>query len=77
MVVMDGIHLVLFQADLVVWDPNGTKTISVEDHNLKADTNVFSGITVHGIVDSVVISGRIVIDEGQLRVMQGMYFAGA
>lgn len=59
------------QADLVVWDPNGTKTISVEDHNLKADTNVFSGITVHGIVDSVVISGRIVIDEGQLRVMQG------
>ena len=61
----------IFQADLVVWDPNGTKTISLEDHNLKTDCNVFNGITVHGIPDSVVISGRIVIDEGQVRVMQG------
>ena len=61
----------IFQADLVVWDPNGTKTISLEDHNLKTDCNVFNGITVHGIPDSVIISGRIVIDEGQVRVMQG------
>merc|ERR1712029_1192305 len=36
-----------------------------------ADTNVFNGIAVHGIPDSVIISGRIVMDEGQLRVMQG------
>lgn len=59
------------QADLVVWDPNATKTISVENHNLKTDSNVFNGVTVHGVPDSVVISGRIAIDEGQLRVMQG------
>ena len=48
----------------MVWDPNATKTISVEDHNLKTDSNVFNGVTVHGIPDSVVISGRIAIDEG-------------
>ena len=59
------------QADLVIWDPNGTKTISTGDHNLKTDFNVFSGINVKGIPDSVIISGRIVMDEGQLRVMQG------
>lgn len=59
------------QADLVIWDPNGSKTISVGDHHSKADTNVFNGIAVHGIPDSVIISGRIVMDEGQLRVMQG------
>ena len=59
------------QADLVIWDPNGTKTISVGDHNSKADYNVFNGMAVHGVPDSVVVSGRIVMDEGQLRVMQG------
>ncbi len=59
------------QADLVIWDPNGSKTISVGDHHSKADTNVFNGTAVHGIPDSVIISGRIVMDEGQLRVMQG------
>lgn len=59
------------QADLVIWDPNGCKTISVGDHHSKADYNVFNGTAVHGIPESVIISGRIVMDEGQLRVMQG------
>ena len=59
------------QADLVIWDPNGTKTISTGDHIIKADFNVFSGMNVHGVPDSVIISGRLVMDEGQLRAMQG------
>ena len=59
------------QADLVIWDPHAKKTISTVDHNLKTDFNVFSGMEVTGVADSVIISGRIVKDEGQLRVMQG------
>ena len=54
-------------ADLVIWDPNGTKTISLGDHNLKTDFNVFDGQNLHGTPDSVIISGRVVVDEGQLR----------
>ena len=45
------------QADLVIWDPNGKKTISLGDHNLKTDFNVFDGMEVNGIPDTVVISG--------------------
>merc|ERR1719510_426917 len=59
------------QADLVIWDPNGSKTITTGEDNLKTDFNVFNGMSVHGTPDSVIISGRIVMDEGQLRVMQG------
>ena len=59
------------QADLVIWDPHGKKTISLGDHNLKTDFNVFNGMEVNGVPDTVIISGRLVVDEGQLRVMQG------
>jgi hypothetical protein len=59
-------------ADLVIWDPNGTKTISVADHHLKTDFNVFNGLCLNGIPETVIISGRIVIDDGQLRVSQGI-----
>ena len=45
------------QADLVIWDPNGKKTISLGDHNLKTDFNVFDGMEVNGIPDTVIISG--------------------
>lgn len=59
------------QADLVIWDPNGKKTISLGDHNLKTDFNVFNGMVVNGVPDTVIISGRLMLDEGALRVMQG------
>jgi len=58
-------------ADLVIWDPHGKKTISTGDHNLKTDFNIFSGLTLHGVPDSVIIGGKVVMDEGALRVMQG------
>merc|ERR1719510_1727656 len=59
------------QADVVIWDPHAKKTISTGDHNLKTDFNVFSGMAVTGVPYTVIISGRICMDEGQLRVMQG------
>ncbi len=59
------------QADIVIWDPAGTKTISVGDHNLKTDFNVFNGQVVHGVPETVIMRGRIIVDEGQLRAMQG------
>ncbi len=35
------------------------------------DFNVFEGQTVHGVPEFVVCQGKVMIDDGQLRVMQG------
>ena len=59
-------------ADIVIWSPQGTKTISKESHNLKTDFNIFEGQTCHGLPDTVIVQGRVVVDEGQLRAMQGL-----
>ena len=59
-------------ADIVIWNPNATKTITKENHNLKTDFNIFEGMVVHGVPDTVIVQGRIVVDEGHLRAMQGL-----
>lgn len=59
------------QADLVIWDPSATRTISKESHNLKVDFNVFEGTVVHGMAETVLVQGKLMVDEGRVRVMQG------
>ena len=58
-------------ADIVIWDPKATRTISKENHNLKVDFNVFEGMECHGVADTVIVQGKIMVDEGRVRVMQG------
>ena len=59
-------------ADIVVWDPSRTRTISKDTHHHAVDFNIFEGMTVHGIAEYVLTNGRVVVDEGQLKVVQGM-----
>ncbi len=54
-------------ADLVVWDPAGTKTLSVKTQRSKGDFNVFEGRTVRGVPTHTVSGGRIVFAQGDLR----------
>jgi len=58
-------------ADLVIWDPSATRTISKEDHNLKVDFNIFEGMVCHGVAETVLVQGKLMVDEGRVRVMQG------
>jgi len=58
-------------ADLVLWDPQGTKTISAKTHRSKLDFNVFEGRTVRGVPSHTVSQGKVVYAAGDLRVTQG------
>jgi len=58
-------------ADLVLWDPQGTKTISAKTQVSKGDFNIFEGRTVRGIASHTISQGRLVYANGDLRVTPG------
>ena len=58
-------------ADLVVWDPAGTKTLSVKTQFSKGDFNIFEGRTVKGIPSHTISQGELVFVQGDLRAVQG------
>ncbi|MGR4070485.1 dihydropyrimidinase [Billgrantia sp. C5P2] len=58
-------------ADLVVWDPSGTRTISAETHHQNVDFNIFEGKTVRGIPRHTVSQGKWVWRDGELRAERG------
>jgi dihydropyrimidinase len=58
-------------ADLVVWDPAGTKTISAKSQLSRIDYNVFEGYACTGIPVVTLSHGRIAWKEGDLRADKG------
>ncbi|XP_052213261.1 dihydropyrimidinase-like isoform X4 [Dreissena polymorpha] len=58
-------------ADIVIWDPKATRTISAKTHHQAVDFNIFEGMVVHGVPVFVISNGHVVVDEGQMRVTQG------
>lgn len=66
-----GIVAVGADADLVVWDPTGSKTLSAKTHHSKNDFNIFEGRTVQGIPTYTVSQGNLVWVNGELRAQAG------
>jgi dihydropyrimidinase len=58
-------------ADLVLWDPQATKTISVKTQFSKGDFNIFEGRAVKGLATHTVSQGRVVWADGDLRAVAG------
>jgi dihydropyrimidinase len=58
-------------ADIVVWDPEGTKTISVKTQHSKGDFNIFEGRKVRGIPSHTISRGELVYVKGDLRATLG------
>ena len=52
-------------ADVVIYDPRATWTISVENHHMNIDHSAYEGIEVGGRVDTVLSRGRVIIDDNQ------------
>ncbi|HEY1042779.1 MAG TPA: dihydropyrimidinase [Telluria sp.] len=66
-----GVVAVGADADLVVWDPSASRTISAKTQFAKGGFNVFEGRTVKGINTHTVAAGRLVFANGDLRAVEG------
>ncbi len=52
-------------ADIVIFDPYASQTISVETHHMNVDYSAYEGREVKGVVETVLSRGKVVIDNGE------------
>ncbi|MCI2237447.1 dihydropyrimidinase [Paenibacillus sp. TRM 82003] len=52
-------------ADVVIYDPAGTTTISAQTHHMNLDHSAFEGARLTGSVRTVLSRGRTIVDRGQ------------
>jgi len=58
-------------ADLVLWDPLATATISAATHHHRCDRSIYEGFEVTGTPAKVIAAGEIRYHDGKLRVERG------
>ncbi|WP_428240231.1 dihydropyrimidinase [Gynuella sp.] len=58
-------------ADMVIWDPAKSHTISASTHHQNVDFNIFEGRTVTGAPSHTISQGNLVYKDGELRVQEG------
>lgn len=49
-------------ADILVWDPNKTHTLSAKTHHMRCDYNLYEGMTVKGVPEQVYLRGTRIVD---------------
>jgi dihydropyrimidinase len=52
-------------ADIVLYDPAGRTTISVETHHMNMDHSAYEGYQIAGKVDTVISRGTVVVAAGE------------
>uniref|UniRef100_A0A8C5I9X9 Dihydropyrimidinase-related protein 5-like n=1 Tax=Gouania willdenowi TaxID=441366 RepID=A0A8C5I9X9_GOUWI len=58
-------------ADLVVWDPDATRTISVSTQVQGGDFNLYEGLRCHGVPLVTISRGRLVCENGVFMCAEG------
>jgi dihydropyrimidinase len=58
-------------ADIVIYDPTATQTLSVETHHMNVDYSAYEGMRITGRVETVLSRGRVIIDSGEYRGSAG------
>jgi len=58
-------------ADLVVFDPNKTHTISAATHHMNCDYSAYEGWEVTGKIDTVLLRGKVAVHDGEAKVSRG------
>lgn len=58
-------------ADVVVWDPNKTRTISAKTHHQKVDVNIYEGMEVTGNPAMTFVRGHLAWDGTSTSTIEG------
>jgi dihydropyrimidinase len=58
-------------ADIVIYDPRATQTLSAATHHMNVDYSAYEGLEVTGRVVTTLSRGRAVIDDGQYQGSTG------
>jgi dihydropyrimidinase len=58
-------------ADLVIWDPDATRTLTAAQQHQRTDYNLYEGMTVTGVPRTVLSRGRVLVRDGEWEGEQG------
>ncbi|VDD87719.1 unnamed protein product [Enterobius vermicularis] len=58
-------------ADIIIWNPNKRRIISASKHHHACEINIFEGIQIHGVCEMTISAGRVVWENGELKVAKG------
>jgi len=58
-------------ADIIILDPNEKHTISAKTHHMNVDYSAYEGWEVQGKVKTVLLRGKIAIDNNECKVEKG------
>ncbi|MGY4773323.1 dihydropyrimidinase [Kribbella sp. CWNU-51] len=58
-------------ADLVVYDPDGTTRIGVETHHMNMDYSAYEGVEIQGRVGTVISRGEVIVADGNYHGRKG------
>jgi dihydropyrimidinase len=58
-------------ADIVVYDPNGSTRIGVDTHHMNMDYSAYEGYQIAGHVDTVISRGTVVVADGNYHGRKG------
>ncbi|MFN2521010.1 MAG: dihydropyrimidinase, partial [Candidatus Limnocylindria bacterium] len=58
-------------ADIVIWDPNATSTISAKTHHMRVDYSPYEGRTVRGKATVVLSRGEVIVERGRFTGAKG------
>lgn len=58
-------------ADLVIFDPEQERTLSVDNLHSAVDYTLFEGMKVTGVPDTVLVRGQVIVADGELKAEPG------
>jgi dihydropyrimidinase len=58
-------------ADIIIYDPRATQTLSVTTHHMNVDYSAYEGFAITGRVRTVLSRGHVVIDDGEYHGVTG------